>query len=88
MRNKKETVRCGRWNGDPPSSQTNGTMARQDAEGRKAEGGNEQADLRGGVKFSFSDFAYYQDQPHKKAFKAIRIGTKARWLFVSAEFCR
>ena len=51
------------------------------------EGGNEEADLRGGVKFSFSDFAYYQDQPHKKAFKAIRIGTKARWLFVSAEFC-
>ena len=54
---------------------------------RKAEGGNEEADLRGGVKFSFSDFAYYQDQLHKKAFKAIRIGTKARWLFVSAEFC-
>ena len=54
---------------------------------RNAEGGNEEADLRGGVKFSFSDFAYYQDQLHKKAFKAIRIGTKARWLFVSAEFC-
>jgi hypothetical protein len=65
-------------------------MARQDAEvgRRNAECGNEEADLRGGVKFSFSDFAYYQDQLHKKAFKAIRIGTKARWLFVSAEFCR